>query len=435
MRRRHLVVFALVTALAATSSGTGLAANEMCPGDCNGDWSVSIDELIRGVSMALGRMDSDGCPAFDASGDHRVAVGELVAAVRNTLVGCPRWNPCPECPPDREAFIIANSLPEGAFATISLDPPRIVDPVSPAHELHNDAVARVFGDRVYIVNRFLGDSIQVLDPSDGFTTRWQCSTGAGSNPQDIVVLGDKAYVTLYAKAQLLIINPSPAPDCSDFVLGSVDLSAFADDDGIPEMDQMALVNGLLYVSLQRLLNFAPARQGAVAVIDTATDQVIGGITLTGQNPFAKTKGLSVAPGDYLVVAQVGNFGITDGGIERVDLFTGRALGFFVTEAALGGDINDFVLVSDRLGYAVVGAPDFTTSLVSFDPSAGRVTRTLLSGVEYVADIELNNRGELFVLDRTFERPGVRIFRAADGTELTPEPLDVGLPPFEVVFLR
>ncbi len=424
MMEKGLVVFALVTLLAATSGGAGFAADEVCPGDCNSDWSVSIDELIRGVNRALGRADSEECPAFDASGDHRVTVDELLAAVRSTLAGCPH----------RQAFIVATSFSEGAFATMSLARPRMVDPVSSARQLHNDAVARVFRGLVYVVNRFLGDSIQALDPGDDFATRWQCSTGAGSNPQDIVVLGDKAYVTRYALPELLIVNPSPAADCSDFVLGSVDLSEFADDDGIPEMDQMALVNGLLYVSLQRLLNFAPARQGALAVIDTATDQAIGSITLTGQNPFAKTKGLPVVNGQ-LVVAQVGNFGINDGGIERIDLSRGEAQGFFITEAALGGDINDFVLVSDRLGYAVVGASDFTTSLVAFDPRAGRVTRTLLSGVEYIADIELNNRGELFVLDRTFERPGVRIFRAADGTELTPEPLDIGLPPFEVVFLR
>ena len=70
----------------------------------------------------------------------------------------------------------------------------------------------------------------------------------------------------------------------------------------------------------------------------------------------------------LVVSEVGTFGVNDGGIERVDLASETAQGFFVTEADLGGDITDFVLVSDHLGYALVAKADFTTTLVAFDPT-------------------------------------------------------------------
>jgi hypothetical protein len=64
-----------------------------------------------------------------------------------------------------------------------------------------------------------------------------------------------------------------------------------------------------------------------------------------------------------------------------------------------------------------------------------MTDTLLSGIADLSDLELNERGEMYVLDRTPAAPGVRVFRAADGVELTKQPLDVGLPPFQVVFLR
>src|SRR3990170_2917483 len=99
--RTSWIAIALITTFAGAVSGIGFAAEEVCPGDCNGDWSVSIDELIRGVNMALGRTDSDDCPAFDASGDHRAAVDELLAGVRSTLAGCPQ----------RQAFIIATNFP------------------------------------------------------------------------------------------------------------------------------------------------------------------------------------------------------------------------------------------------------------------------------------------------------------------------------------
>jgi hypothetical protein len=203
------------------------------------------------------------------------------------------------------------------------------------------------------------------------------------------------------------------------------------------MHQMAVIDGLLYVSLQRLDRdafFSPAGPGIILIIDTATDQPVDGIQLSGENPFGATKGLIVHAGT-LVVAQVGNFGSQDGGIERIDVATGTAQGFFITEASLGGDINDFVLVSDKLGYAVIGMPDYTNNLVAFDPQTGAATATLLSGVEYIPDIELNSRGELFVADRSEATGGMRIFRAEDGVELTEESISVGLPPFEFVFLR
>lgn len=58
-----------------------------CVGDCNGDGTVAINELITGVTVALGQPVSS-CPAFDANADGAVAINELVTAVNNALVGC-----------------------------------------------------------------------------------------------------------------------------------------------------------------------------------------------------------------------------------------------------------------------------------------------------------------------------------------------------------
>jgi hypothetical protein len=236
----------------------------------------------------------------------------------------------------------------------------------------------------------------------------------------------------------LIVDPS-FTNCDDFILGSIDLSPYADDDGIPDMDGMAIVGNRLYVSLQRLdintILRLPAERGAIAVVDVETDQPVGLIELTGENPFAATKGLIVS-GGQIVVAEAGRFGVFDGGLERVDLATGRALGFFATEEQLGGDVTDFVLVSDRLAYAIISRPDFATALVAFDPRSGTPIETVTEADGFdLFDIELNDRGEIYLADRTRRTPGVRIFRAADGEDLTAAPIDVGLPPFEIVFLQ
>lgn len=402
------------------------AAGQTCPGDCNGDGRVAVAEIITGVDLALGR--AADCTAFDTDGSSSVSVVELLSAVGRSLHGCAI---------DRLAFVFASDFQTGAYATIGLDVPREVTPTSPATLLHNDAAVRVHDGLLYVVNRLLGDSIQVLDPDDGFATLSNCSTGGGTNPHDIAFAGpDKAYVTLYDQTELLIVDPSVGADCDGFLLGSVDLAEFADDDGLPEMDQMAIVGRKLYVALQRLDRFnffAPAGDGVLAVVDTETDEVTGSVILSGGNPFGATKGLVVS-GGAVVVAVTGAFGAADGGIERVDVETDEASGFFVTEEDLGGDVTDFVIVSPRRGYAVISNADFTNDVVAFDPESGERTATILSESDFVADIELDDRDELFVADRQATRPGIRIFRASDGTELTEATIDLGLPPVEIVFL-
>src|SRR5512144_569100 len=64
-----------------------------CPGDCDADAAVSIDELVRGVGIALGSTDLDSCPAFDSGADGTVSIDELIAAVNAALNGCPSVTP------------------------------------------------------------------------------------------------------------------------------------------------------------------------------------------------------------------------------------------------------------------------------------------------------------------------------------------------------
>jgi len=61
-----------------------------CPGDCSNDGTVTVNELITGVNIALGSAQLTACPSFDTNGDGSVAVNELIGAVRNALEGCPR---------------------------------------------------------------------------------------------------------------------------------------------------------------------------------------------------------------------------------------------------------------------------------------------------------------------------------------------------------
>lgn len=69
------------------------AAAQSCPGDCNGDGEVRVDEMIAGVRIALGEAAVATCPAFDANTDGTLSIDELVRAVTNLLNGCPAVTP------------------------------------------------------------------------------------------------------------------------------------------------------------------------------------------------------------------------------------------------------------------------------------------------------------------------------------------------------
>jgi len=82
--RRGAVVAALVSFL-------GAAPVAACPGDCNGDFAVAVNELVAGVRIALGDAEIGACPAFDqVLIDGRVDITELVTCVNVALEGCPR---------------------------------------------------------------------------------------------------------------------------------------------------------------------------------------------------------------------------------------------------------------------------------------------------------------------------------------------------------
>jgi hypothetical protein len=70
-----------------TPTPTATIIPEHCVGDCNGDDSVLVDELVRLVGIALGD-DVTACVAGDRDGDQMVTVDEIGATVMSILYGC-----------------------------------------------------------------------------------------------------------------------------------------------------------------------------------------------------------------------------------------------------------------------------------------------------------------------------------------------------------
>lgn len=81
------------------STDTAGPYSDCAAGDCNQSNDVTVNELVFGVNIALGRAALSGCPFFDTNESMTVTVDELVLAVRAALEGCEAPTPIPTATP------------------------------------------------------------------------------------------------------------------------------------------------------------------------------------------------------------------------------------------------------------------------------------------------------------------------------------------------
>ena len=62
---------------------------DLCYGDCTLDGEVTVDELVLGTDITLGRASVDQCGLLDGDFDGSSSIGDLTAAVHASLNGCP----------------------------------------------------------------------------------------------------------------------------------------------------------------------------------------------------------------------------------------------------------------------------------------------------------------------------------------------------------
>ena len=94
-----------------------LTTARACAGDCDTGGTVTVEELVRGVEIALGVATLDQCAAFDCHGDGRVTVDCLVRAVDAALNGC---GELPIIPVTSCASLAQLSMPDTAIAEVAL---------------------------------------------------------------------------------------------------------------------------------------------------------------------------------------------------------------------------------------------------------------------------------------------------------------------------
>lgn len=144
----------------------------------------------------------------------------------------------------------------------------------------------VIGNSVYELPFFGSNSLTKYTKGDnGLVKSRSLSIEENSNPSGIVLLSDtKAYVTLYGKGKILVINPKTMEKS-----GEISIADYGVEDQNPDAAQMIIRGDNLFVALgQSIGGFFPSEDRPYAdmlVIDTKTDKVIKMTT-------EKTTGLS-----------------------------------------------------------------------------------------------------------------------------------------------
>jgi hypothetical protein len=326
----------------------------------------------------------------------------------------------------------------GNCDTIDIDPPWVV--AQSLESLGPQARLRYFFDLLYAVNP-TQDTIQVIDP-EAFDTLHTLTFAGGSAPEDILLLSpERAFVTLYNSADLLILDPrNGAP------LGSVDLSAFADEDGLPDMSRMATDGERLFIQIQRLDRGGtgnPVPPSYLAVVDLETEALIDvdpllpgvqGIELVGTRPsflmhvdrHARRLFVS-APGDRLA---------TTGGIEEIDLGSLQSLGLILSEDPVGADLGAFVMTSVDEGYVMAHTDIIASShLHSFSRSGG-VGPQIITTFRVIDTLALDPiTSQLFFPDPDSHPPGMHVIDTVTDTVLTSTPLATGMRPSDLAVVR
>ena len=277
-----------------------------------------------------------------------------------------------------------------------------------------DPFVKKLGDQVYIVNRTENNVIAI----DAGTLQFvgELGTGAGSNPQDVAVVGTKLYVPAFGTAGV-VVGTLGGTD-----LKTIDLNAaVGSPDGKPDCVGVAAVGTDVYVTCENLVSFAPATVGKLVVIDSATDTVKTHIDLPVKNPqnlIAELADHTLVVSSYDKAAGC-TMQITPGATPTATCLVGN------TQLAAGGAEPTHIAVQGgKIWFA--STTDYTDGgLRSYDTATSMMGAMVAPATENIRDIAVCPNGKLVVAD-TAGTGGLRVYD--NGSELTTAPLPIGLPP-------
>ncbi|MBW1735365.1 MAG: hypothetical protein JRJ71_13430 [Deltaproteobacteria bacterium] len=203
---------------------------------------------------------------------------------------------------ETQKAVVATVAPDyssGAHSVVSVDP--VGGPRSVQNDLDptvSDITVASYENSFYILERTGRNNVTKYNIDNPANAIWQWSTEGdetNSNPHDLVFESEqKAYLLRYGSDTAWIVNPSATRE-ADFKIGELDLSAYQYEGNAPGMHSGVIVDGKLFITLQRFDSTWTPQTAYVAVFDVTTDTEIDtgkgsgdmlGIPLPVKNPGA-----------------------------------------------------------------------------------------------------------------------------------------------------
>ena len=300
----------------------------------------------------------------------------------------------------------------------------------------SDYTVRSYNKDVFHIGRFFIDTIAKYNADALDTEVWSYTTqdtgdSTSRNPYDIVSLSDtKAYILRYGSSKVWIVNPQ-ATTADDFKIGELDLDSYIAEDnsnGTPNPSAGTIVDGKLFITLQRLNDAYSPNTAYIAVFDTETDleietnanadDTVMGIPLVGVNPL----GNSIVSKDGVVYVTTRNsYSDTDLTLSRVEAITASdySLRTVLTADDIAENTSAFIgssaIVSATKGYLVAEETFFSpyrvlSTVYSFNPTTGVIADTAVAetGTEQISHISLDAANFLWISVSNPANPGVDV---------------------------
>ena len=359
-----------------------------------------------------------------------------------TLLNCSEPLPSglvalPEPIPPGSAFVLTTAL---TYTTSSLAAFSIENPSEATDDLllaSGDAVLVKLGSWLGILNRGPDSNLHLVGHRGDVGPQYALP---GCGPHDALLLDDgRVVISCYEAPELQILSLDTGN------IETLSLKRFADADGLPELDHLALQGDVLYVTAQRLnreAGFTATETGLLIGVHLPSLTLVDlspelpeqeGLELPCHNPYTR---LTATPRGSLLVGCVANFQdpakaglleIFPDTAQVTILATAEALGGYPSVLRLSPDGTPWVQIYTPSPDDPYATQEMAILSLSPSPQPPRVTRTGFT----LGSFDFDSKGTLYYALRHQEDSGVYRLSEDDPEEFPP--LLLSLPPMDFTF--
>lgn len=275
---------------------------------------------------------------------------------------------------------VSEDYATGALATVRLDDWAVDDTLV---DVSGDPAVFFVGGTIYQLDRYLNDTVRTYAPGEYGAPEHEWALEEGANPHTVAWCDGLAVVVAYGRDQLTMWD-------NGLLQGTVDLSDYADADGIPEVSTAVVGdNGRLYLGAHQFDRDDGWSEAGGLVLEV--DCAARAVTQSWDVPTPDVYANPGQPGTVLVAGR-------DDGIRTLDVETGTLSAPVVAPEAIPGTVSAMAAWGD---HAVIALFDEDDHYSVHCATLGDGTVELIEArTNFLTTAVANDRGEVWVSART-----------------------------------